>query len=145
MVSRKNSAPWPIWKASLFGNPKNMVQPRISSCTLMMGSYSPHRSQPPSIRRILGSKNILELSGNDHKRVRGALVSFLKLEVLKQYVAKLDEEVQPHLLTYWHGKHEIQVRIFYPSRNSFLWPWNKFVMSIYKTCYKNCTKYMYFL
>nr|GEY05482.1 cytochrome P450 716B1-like [Tanacetum cinerariifolium] len=65
-------------------------------------------TQPLSISRILGTKNIIELSGHDHKRVRAALVSFLKLEVLKQYVAKVDEEIQHHLQTHWHGKHEVQ-------------------------------------
>ncbi|KAJ0651578.1 putative abieta-7,13-dien-18-ol hydroxylase [Helianthus annuus] len=63
-------------------------------------------TQPPSVSKILGSKNIMELSGNDHKRVRVALVSFLKPEVLKQYVAKVDEEIRHHLQTNWHGKHE---------------------------------------
>ncbi|GJR03955.1 cytochrome P450 716B1-like protein [Tanacetum coccineum] len=60
----------------------------------------------------MGSKNLFELSGHDHKRVRAALVSFLKLDVLKQYVAKIDEEIQYHLQTHWHGKNEIQIRSF---------------------------------
>jgi cytochrome P450 len=46
----------------------------------------------------------MELSGEDHKRVRGALVSFLKPESLKQYVGKMDEEVKKHLEMHWQGK-----------------------------------------
>nr|GEW00692.1 cytochrome P450 716B1-like [Tanacetum cinerariifolium] len=67
-------------------------------------------TQPPSISRTIGSKNVFELSGHDHERVRAALVSFLKLDVLKQYVAKIDAEIQYHLQTHWHGKNEIQVQ-----------------------------------
>lgn len=56
-----------------------------------------------------GEKNILELSGEDHKRIRGALVSFLKPEALKQYVGKIDEEVRKHMEMHWHGKNEVNV------------------------------------
>ncbi|GMP72978.1 hypothetical protein CsSME_00030844 [Camellia sinensis var. sinensis] len=43
------------------------------------------------MRRVCGENNILALSGEDHKRIRGALVSFLKPEALKEYVGKMDE------------------------------------------------------
>ena len=52
----------------------------------------------------------MELSGEDHKRVRGALVSFLKPESLKQYVGKMDEEVKKHLELHWQGKQQVKVR-----------------------------------
>ncbi|KAI9200579.1 hypothetical protein LWI28_010075 [Acer negundo] len=64
--------------------------------------------QPTSIRRLMGERNITELSGIDHKRVRGALVSFLKPEVLKQYVGRMEEEVKRHMEMHWHGKEEVQ-------------------------------------
>ncbi|CAK7351117.1 unnamed protein product [Dovyalis caffra] len=63
--------------------------------------------QPLSIRRVCGEKNILELSGHEHKRVRGALLSFLKPEALKQYVGKMDEEIRRHLEMHWHGKSKV--------------------------------------
>ncbi|KAI8001591.1 hypothetical protein LOK49_LG09G01614 [Camellia lanceoleosa] len=44
------------------------------------------------MRRVSGENNILALSGEDHKRKRGALVSFLKPEALKEYVGKMDED-----------------------------------------------------
>ncbi|KAK3188345.1 hypothetical protein Dsin_027906 [Dipteronia sinensis] len=64
--------------------------------------------QPTSVRRVMGERNIMELSGIDHKRVRGALVSFLKPEVLKQYVGRMDEEVRKHMEMHWHGKEQVQ-------------------------------------
>ncbi|KAL8248159.1 hypothetical protein R6Q59_005027 [Mikania micrantha] len=101
----------PVWKASLFGYPTVVLHgPTANKFIYTCDGNLLTNTQPPSISRILGSKNIIELSGNDHKRVRTALVSFLKLEVLKQYVAKVDQEVQHHLLTHWHGKHEVQVQ-----------------------------------
>ncbi|KAH9796401.1 Taxane 13-alpha-hydroxylase [Citrus sinensis] len=64
--------------------------------------------QPTSIRKICGERNILELTGDDHRCVRGALLSFLKPEVLKQYVGKIDEEVRKHMKMHWHGKEQVQ-------------------------------------
>ncbi|KAK0575517.1 hypothetical protein LWI29_002022 [Acer saccharum] len=67
--------------------------------------------QPPSVRRICSEKNITELRGDEHKRVRDALVSFLKPEVLKQYVGKMDEEIRKHLEMHWQAKgHDSQQR-----------------------------------
>ncbi|CAK7351137.1 unnamed protein product [Dovyalis caffra] len=63
--------------------------------------------QPSSIRRVCGEKNILELSGHEHKRVRGALLSFLKPEVLREYVSKMDEEIRKHFEMHWRGKNKV--------------------------------------
>ncbi|KAJ9566247.1 hypothetical protein OSB04_002213 [Centaurea solstitialis] len=100
----------PIWKTNLFGYPTVVLNGTTGNkffYTSTGGVLS--NAQPPSVRRIVGPKNILELTKDDHKRVRGALISFLRLEVLKQYVAKVDE-IQYHLQTQWAGKHEVQVQ-----------------------------------
>ncbi|KAF5763453.1 putative abieta-7,13-dien-18-ol hydroxylase [Helianthus annuus] len=101
----------PAWKASLFGYPTVVLHgPSANKFIYTCDGNLLSNTQPPSLSRIFGSKNILELSGNDHKRVRAAIVSFPKVEVLKQYVAKVDEEIRHHLQTHWHGKHEVQVQ-----------------------------------
>ncbi|KAK9064194.1 hypothetical protein SSX86_015574 [Deinandra increscens subsp. villosa] len=101
----------PVWKASIFGYPTVVLHgPAANKFIYTCDGNLLTNTQPPSFSRIMGSRNIIELSGDDHKRVRTALVSFLKLEVLKQYVAKVDEEVQHHLQTHWEGKHEMQVQ-----------------------------------
>ncbi|KAK1422609.1 hypothetical protein QVD17_17894 [Tagetes erecta] len=101
----------PVWKANLFGYPTVVLHgPTANKFVYTCDGNLLTNTQPPSLSRILGSKNIIELSGNDHRRVRAALVSFLKLEVLKQYVAKVDDEVQHHLLTHWHGKQTVKVQ-----------------------------------
>ncbi|XP_057797771.1 LOW QUALITY PROTEIN: cytochrome P450 716B1-like [Salvia miltiorrhiza] len=65
--------------------------------------------QPPSVRRLLGERNLLEMSSEDHRRMRGAILSFLKPEALKQYVGKMDQEIRLHLAHHWHHDHEISV------------------------------------
>ncbi|KAL4563057.1 hypothetical protein LXL04_027088 [Taraxacum kok-saghyz] len=101
----------PIWKANLFGHPTIVLHgPAANKFIYTCDSNVLANTQPPSISRVLGSRNIIELIGHDHKRVRAALASFLKLEVLKQYVAKVDEEIRYHLQTHWIGQHEVQVQ-----------------------------------
>ncbi|CAM8940223.1 unnamed protein product [Rhodiola kirilowii] len=100
----------PVSKLSLFGCPTVFLSGQeankfIYTCDgSVLGSQ-----QPASLRRITGERNLLELSGGDHKRLRGALMSFLKPEVLKQYVGKMDQEIQSHMDLHWHGKDKVQV------------------------------------
>ncbi|XP_065879755.1 cytochrome P450 716B1-like [Euphorbia lathyris] len=71
-----------------------------------------NNEQPSSVRRIMGERNIMELSGHEHKRVRGALVSFLKPDVLKQYVGRMDEGIRREIGIHWHGNQKISVMPF---------------------------------
>lgn len=100
----------PISKLGLFGYPTVFLHGQaankfIYTCDGNLLSSN----QPSSFSRIIGERNIVELSGDDHKRVRGALLSFLKPEVLKKYVAKIDEETKNHLKMNWQGKQEVKV------------------------------------
>lgn len=65
--------------------------------------------QIESLKMILGKRNLTELSGEDHKRVRGALVWFLRPQTLRSYVEKMDGEVRRHLNMYWHGNNKVTV------------------------------------
>ncbi|KAJ9566246.1 hypothetical protein OSB04_002212 [Centaurea solstitialis] len=101
----------PIWKTGLFGYPTVVLHgTAVNKFVYTRDGNVLSNTQPPSISRILGRKNILELVNDDHKRVRAALVSFLRLEVLKQYATKVDEEIQYHLQTHWVGKNEVKVQ-----------------------------------
>ncbi|KAI7755802.1 hypothetical protein M8C21_014926 [Ambrosia artemisiifolia] len=108
-IQERVSKHGPIWKASLLGYPTVVLHGPTAN-KFMYTCEELTNTQPPSLSRLFGPKNIMELSGNDHKRVRTAVVSFLKVEVLKQYVTKVDEEILHHLQTHWHGKHEVQVQ-----------------------------------
>ncbi|KAK6932322.1 LOW QUALITY PROTEIN: Cytochrome P450 [Dillenia turbinata] len=90
-----------IWKLRIFGTATQgqVANKFIYTCD---GSLLSNK-QPTSIRRLLDG-------GDDHKRIRGALLSFLKPEALKQNVKKMDEEIRLHLEMYWqwHGKVEVK-------------------------------------
>jgi cytochrome P450 len=100
----------PISKLSLFGKPTVFVYGQAANKFVFSSDSSTiGYQQNQSLQKILGKRNIFELSVENHKRVRGALVSFLKPESLKQYVGKMDGEVKEHLEMYWHGKPQVEV------------------------------------
>lgn len=100
----------PIWKMSILGAPTVFLCGQAANKFIYTCDSSILTSQQPSsIRMLCGEKNILELSGDEHKIMRGALVSFLKPEVLKQYVGKMDGEIRHHLDKYWHGNQKVLV------------------------------------
>ncbi|GJS14668.1 cytochrome P450 716B1-like protein [Tanacetum coccineum] len=101
----------PIWKANLFGYSTVVIHGTSANKFIYTSDGNLlSSSKPPSTTRIMGPRNIFELSGLDHVRVRAALVSFLKLDVLKQYSVIIDEEVQHSLEEHWHGQTEIKVQ-----------------------------------
>lgn len=100
----------PISKLSLFGKPTILIYGQAANKFIFSsGSNTIANQQTQSVTMILGDRNLLELSGEDHTRVRGALVSFLKPESLKQYMGKMDEEVRRHLEMHWQGKQQVKV------------------------------------
>ncbi|KAJ9672088.1 hypothetical protein PVL29_025653 [Vitis rotundifolia] len=100
----------PISKLSLFGQPAVFIYGQAANKLVFASDGSTiSNQQAKSNQMILGDRNLLELSGEDHKRVRGAIVSFLKPESLKQYVGKMDAEVRKHLEMHWQGKQRVTV------------------------------------
>ncbi|KAJ7960750.1 Cytochrome P450 family protein [Quillaja saponaria] len=99
-----------VSKLSLFGKPTVFIYGQPANKFVLSSNNSTLvNQQTESTRMILGDRNLLELNGADHKRVREALVSFLKPESLKQYVGKMDEEVRKHLEMHWQGKQQVTV------------------------------------
>ena len=100
----------PISKLSLFGKPTVFIYGQAANKFLFNSDTRIiSNQQTKSLRMILGDRNILELSGSDHKRVRDAILLFLKPESLKQYVGKMDEEIRKHLEMHWQGKQQVTV------------------------------------
>ncbi|XP_068638828.1 cytochrome P450 716B1-like [Aristolochia californica] len=99
----------PVSKLSLFGSPTVfLVGPAANKFLFTSDSETLSNEQIRSIHMILGDRNLLTLRGDDHRRVRAALMSFLKPEVLKDYVGKMDEEVKKHIDTYWKEQQELK-------------------------------------
>ncbi|KAF3453481.1 hypothetical protein FNV43_RR03921 [Rhamnella rubrinervis] len=100
----------PVSKLSLFGKPTVFIYGQAANKFLFNSDSSTvSNQQTESIRMILGDRGIQELSGGDHKRVRDALLLFLKPESLKQYVGKMDEEIRKHLQMHWQDKQQVTV------------------------------------
>ncbi|KAH6824658.1 hypothetical protein C2S53_020018 [Perilla frutescens var. hirtella] len=100
----------PISKVNIFG--KNTVFLTGPVHTKFVFSYNEKMlssQSPETFRRLAGSSNIMEMTGEDHKRLRGAIWTFLKPEALKQYVEKIDQEIRLHLNQHWHHNHHILV------------------------------------
>ncbi|RWV96987.1 hypothetical protein GW17_00040255, partial [Ensete ventricosum] len=107
-LARRVSKYGPISKLSLFGSRAVLLTgPAANKFIFFSEALVPQ--QPKSITGIIGRRNILELVGDDHRRVRGALAHFLKPEVLKRYVGMIDREVRHHLETNWVGRRSVTV------------------------------------
>lgn len=101
----------PIWKFNILGTPTVILEGQATNKFIHTADESTFSSKKPTpVRRLVGERNILELNGEDYGRLRGAFVSFLKPEALKQSVAKMDEEIRLHLEQHWHHNQEISVR-----------------------------------
>jgi cytochrome P450 family 26 subfamily A len=99
-----------VSKVTLFGKPTVFIYGNEANKFVFTSDSSTiSYSQTTSLKMILGDQCIAELCGQDHKRIRAALLSFLKPESLKNYVGKMDEEVRMHMETHWKGKQEITV------------------------------------
>ncbi|KAK6934442.1 Cytochrome P450 [Dillenia turbinata] len=79
---------------------------------ILRRQYHPCQQSTNIPSEDLGSQNLLELMGKDHKRVREALLSFLKPDSLKQYVGKLEMEIREHLEKHWEGKQQVTTLTF---------------------------------
>ncbi|XP_057441236.1 taxadiene 5-alpha hydroxylase-like [Lotus japonicus] len=100
----------PVSKLSLFGKPTVLIYGQAANKFMFSsGGDTIANQQTQSIKMILGDRSLLELSGVDHSRVRGALISFLKPDSLKRYVGKMDEEVRRHIEMNWQGKQQVKV------------------------------------
>ncbi|XP_062189994.1 taxadiene 5-alpha hydroxylase-like [Phragmites australis] len=98
----------PVSKLSLFGSPTVLLTgPAANKFVFFSGALA--MRQPRSVQRILGEKSILDIVGSDHRRIRGALAEFLKPDMLRLYVGKIDGEVRRHLEESWAGRKNVTV------------------------------------
>ncbi|RCV13278.1 hypothetical protein SETIT_2G334100v2 [Setaria italica] len=98
----------PVSKLSLFGAPTVFVTGAAAN-KLVFGSDALAPKQPRCLPLILGRRNILELAGDDYRRVRGAMMQFLKPDSLRRYVGAIDAEVSRHLDAEWAGRRNVAV------------------------------------
>ncbi|KAK4491719.1 hypothetical protein RD792_002488 [Penstemon davidsonii] len=100
----------PVSKLSLFGKPTVFIYGLAANKFVFTSDGTKlSNQQTESVKMILGDRCLLELSGEDHKRVRNALASFLKPDCLKNYIGKMEEEIRIHLEMHWQGKMKVTV------------------------------------
>ncbi|KAK9212636.1 hypothetical protein WN943_002018 [Citrus x changshan-huyou] len=98
----------PISKLNLFGKPTIFIHGQAANKLVFSSdSNSISNQQTQAITLILGDRSLLNLTGQDHRRVRDALLSFLKPESLKKYVGKIDGEIRQHIEFHRQGKEQV--------------------------------------
>ncbi|KAM0846954.1 hypothetical protein ACQ4PT_055333 [Festuca glaucescens] len=98
----------PVSKLSVFGKPTVLLSGQTAN-KFMFFSKSLQLRQTRPTQRIIGERSFMSLSGEDHRRMRGALTDFLKPDMLKQYITKIDAEVRHHVEENWAGRTTVTV------------------------------------
>ncbi|KAK1646101.1 hypothetical protein QYE76_063906 [Lolium multiflorum] len=65
-------------------------------------------TQTTALRTLVG-RSVLTLTGDELKQVRGALQGYLRPDMVRRYVRKMDDEVRRHIELYWVGRDSITV------------------------------------
>ncbi|KAH9294248.1 hypothetical protein KI387_040547, partial [Taxus chinensis] len=55
-------------------------------------------------RAVIGRNSLLDKTGNEHRRIRAALMNFFSPDSLKKLVGRMDSAVRRHLDEYWDGR-----------------------------------------
>jgi len=98
----------PVWKASLLCTP-TVFMSGVAANKFIFFNSALQVSTPLSYRRIFGDKSIVDAHGEDHRRIRGALMEFLRPDKLKLYVGRIDAKVRQHMEENWHGRTTVRV------------------------------------
>ncbi|KAH9310994.1 hypothetical protein KI387_026029, partial [Taxus chinensis] len=109
-IEQKVAKYGPVFKTSLMGSPTVVLTGQEGNRFLFHFDYnSIITKQPKAVREIVGKTNILELSGDEHKRIRGALMQFLKPEALQKLVGKMESAIKNHFDEFWEGNESVTV------------------------------------
>ncbi|KAM0914425.1 hypothetical protein ACQ4PT_011601 [Festuca glaucescens] len=98
----------PVSKLSLLGSSTVLLTgPAANKFIFFSGVLD--TTQTWYLKRLFGEKTIADLHGDDYRRIRGALMEFLKPDMLKLYIGRIDAEVRHHLEENWYGRTTVTV------------------------------------
>uniref|UniRef100_A0ACD5Y0R9 Uncharacterized protein n=1 Tax=Avena sativa TaxID=4498 RepID=A0ACD5Y0R9_AVESA len=97
-----------VSKLSLFGKPTALLAGPAGN-KFVFFNHSLVLGRVASLPHILGERSLLAVQGDDHRRIRGALMAFLGPEMLRMYVGRIDSEVRQHLEERWAGRTAVAV------------------------------------
>lgn len=63
---------------------------------------------PRSVKKLLKS-SLVNVAGDEAKRIKRILLTFLDPDALKRYIERMDLVTQHHISTLWEGKEEVKV------------------------------------
>ncbi|KAF7051565.1 hypothetical protein CFC21_059795 [Triticum aestivum] len=98
----------PVSKASVLCRPTVFLTGPAAN-KFMFFTSGLRMGTPRSFQRIFGEKSIVDMHGQDHRRIRGALMEFLKPDMLRRYTGRIDAKVRRHLEEHWQGHTTITV------------------------------------
>ncbi|XP_057827594.2 cytochrome P450 716B1 [Cryptomeria japonica] len=110
-IEKKVKKYGPVFKTSLMGCPTVVLTGQAGNRFLFMNDYSNifTKHSTRSVTKIFGRTSLLELPVEEHKRIRSAIMSFLKPEALQKFAAKMDSVIRRHFAECWEGKESVNV------------------------------------
>ncbi|VAH87118.1 cytochrome P450 716A1 [Triticum aestivum] len=97
----------PVSTMSLFGSPTVLLAGPAAN-HFIFGNDGLILTQTGALRALVG-RSVLALTGSELKLVRSALQGYLKPEMVRRYVCKIDHEVRSHIELNWVGRDSITV------------------------------------
>ncbi|KAK9274410.1 hypothetical protein L1049_019224 [Liquidambar formosana] len=98
-----------VFKTSLLGDPMAVLCGPMGN-KFLFGNETKLVAQwwPTSVRRLFGPC-LINLVGDEAKRVRKMLMTFLNPDALVRYITTMDAVTKHHITTHWQGKEEVKV------------------------------------
>ncbi|KAH9311016.1 hypothetical protein KI387_026051 [Taxus chinensis] len=100
----------PVFKTSLLGCPTVVLTGQAGNRFLLQNDYNIIINKKPiTVSSVLGKKNLFELPVQDHKRMRAAIMQFMKPEGLQKFVGRMESVIVQHFFDCWQVKQSITV------------------------------------
>ncbi|XP_024542157.1 cytochrome P450 716B1 [Selaginella moellendorffii] len=101
-----------VFKTSLFGS-KTVVLPAPEGNRLILMNENKlvSVSYPKSVSVLLGENSLIALRGDEHRRSKALLMTFLRPEMLQKFVGRVCKVVHDHLQKFWSGGDEV-IRVY---------------------------------
>ncbi|KAI5059322.1 hypothetical protein GOP47_0025641 [Adiantum capillus-veneris] len=99
-----------VFKTHLIGDPTICASNPSGNKMIFTGENKLcHVSWPGSVVTVIGKRSLIALNGDAAKRIRSAMMTFLRPEALQAYTGKTDRSVRGFLEEHWQGKSEVKV------------------------------------
>ncbi|XP_048235735.1 beta-amyrin 28-monooxygenase [Ricinus communis] len=98
-----------VFKTSLLGKPFAVISGTAGHKFLFSNENKLVNLWWPESVRMLFKSALVSVVGDEAKRIRKMLMTFLGLDALKNYTERIDMVTQQHIRTYWEGKEEVTV------------------------------------